>query len=1160
MRLLFKLMSTSSLVRKKRNTLCAMAKPASVVPVMRAALLALALGLVASSSVLAVDYGQIKGVITDGKTKQPIIGASVELVGTDQGAITDLDGSYVIRLVPSGEYALKITYIGYTEVSVTGIKVYNDLTTEQHVKMKASSVLEDVVEIIAEPPIIDKFSTASTTRLDKATIQRKPVTTVDDLLKTVSGVVISDQGEIHIRGGRAGEVAYYVDGVNIADPVGGPGPVVGGVSLVAGSAQEIQIIKDGFDPEYGNALSGVIKITSQTGPRDRTIFNTRFITDDFGNADLNKYSRNYDNVRITLAGPDPIFKSKILPALGLNFLEDKQLTYFIFAEVEKHNGDYNPLDYTQGNSNRLFDESNILGIKIPERFYNSYSLNTNLSFKPRNNLKFILSYQSSFLRSPSFFAPAPFVDWSYRYTPGTLTQNERDWSLASLKITHSLSKNFNYEIIISSKKNEVLWGPTDPAFPGRIMQPDQFLQQDLWESFTDADGNGVYTPPEPLINTVPDTTSYGIGLSGPQYTFGEGSFVIDQQSGEAWGNPVFSPARGEVAILDYQFNENGIVRSDGIILGDSLEGETFADLNGNGVWDAGDPFRDTNGNGLYDPERRDIIATDEAEPFRDGDVSLGEPFTDINGNGVYDAGIDNFLISTGPENQDLNRNSKYDGPSANEWSKGIPYIDLNGNGIYDRPNGIYDPGELFVDLNSNGVYDGKDQFLDVGNYDAATRWHQHIVTTRGIEIKLNRLMSNHDLKAGFEIHRDVFDYRDIRRSYQPYNGRPDGGVFPTIGSSRDFFQYEPIQGALYFRDKLEYGSMIASLGFRWDFFVQSDGLLEVALNDDLSTGIILGDRSKFSPRVGFSYPISDKAKVFFNYGHFYQLPSYELLYGRNTSSAERSDVVGNYNLDYEKTIQYSFGVQYALSNEYSIKIGGYYKDEFDKVNQGDVRIGAIRVRQYQNRDYGRQRGFELELAKRRGIVNGELSYAYAFAFGKASQSNANFLTDFEISRESLAEKALDFDVRHQLKAAIQLVVSKNMDASLFGIPILNDWSLSLEGLYESGRPFTPSRDYPDLSTPPGTEPDRNSLRKPGRFFIDARLEKNFRLGSIDYSAILWMENIFDSRYVRTVYSGTGLAYTNANVGQLIGGGDAFDRNPLNYASGRIIRVGLEMSL
>ena len=80
------------------------------------------------------------------------------------------------------------------------------------------------------------------------------------------------------------------------------------LSLVSGSIQEFTVIKDGFDPEYGDALSGIVKITTQTGSKDNTNISMRYMTDDMGNSTLNEYSRNYDYLRFKLSGPDPVLK------------------------------------------------------------------------------------------------------------------------------------------------------------------------------------------------------------------------------------------------------------------------------------------------------------------------------------------------------------------------------------------------------------------------------------------------------------------------------------------------------------------------------------------------------------------------------------------------------------------------------------------------------------------------------------------------------------------------------------------------------------------------------------------------------------------------------------------------------------------------------------
>ncbi len=1098
----------------------------------------IALLMIFASLVMAGTTGKIKGQINDKITGEPVPGASVMLVGTTQGAMTDPDGKFLIQLVPPGEYTLKVTSVSYSSVEVSGVAVSTDRTTEQDVQLETSvEDLGKVIRVTADRDIIDRYVVTSEVKMTKEAIKTMPVQNVDQLLKQTAGVVTTSEGEIIIRGGRAGEVAYIVDGVNIGDPLGGYGPLSLGLSLTSGSIQEISIIKDGFDPEYGNALSGIVKITTQTGSPENTNMTVQYITDDFGNTTLNEYSENSDNLYFTLSGPDPILKNRILPALGLNFLEDKEVTYFMFAEVTKTGSPWSYDHYSTPSTSLNYDYFNLLGFELPERQQNEYNLSANLLMKPMNNMKMIISFKSYASRYTIF-------DWRYRYTPNTADIRETDWQSYALELTHQLSRNMHYYFKASYYTYDFWNKPGDPNNPGKGLDPDDFMQYNEFERYDDLNGNGVYDAPEPLVNIFPDTTLYGRDLPGPAYTYGNYPFYTDQQAGG-----------GEIA--DFRFNNGSH--------GNNLEGEPFIDLNGNGRWDRGDYLYDTNGNGVFDYNRRDVVDEHNPEPYEDGDINLGEPFTDINNNGFYDEGIDIFVMSAGSDNQDLDRNSAYTSPYE-VWVPGIPFIDRNGNGLYDMPNFKYDPGEKFTDSNGNGKYDygGSANFLNVGTYKDETVWHYHGVDQFVLESRLYRQFGNHELKAGAELKKEVLSKKDIRSLEQPYTGRPDGGGYPAIGELRDFYEYKPLSGTFYFRDNLEYGSMIASLGFRYDYFIQTTGLEDVAKNDDLGSGIIYGDRNKFSPRIGFSYPISDKAKIHFNYGHFYQLPSYSYMYDRNTTAASANDVVGNYNLDYEKTIQYSFGVKYAMSADYSIDISGYFKDEFDKINSALVKLGggALRIQQYQNRDYGRSRGFEVTVEKRGGrLINGEINYTYAFSYGKQSQTRTDYFEEFYLNRESLREKPLDDDIRHQINCGVQLVVPETMKPNLFGKRIPNGWTFSVQGKFHSGKPFTPDKSYPSLEVDQSVQTiDENSLRKPSVLNFDVRFEKYFKLVDLNCRFIVWINNLLNNKNVDFVNSKTGRADTGQNDGFNVTGGTDYDRNPYNWLYGRQIKVGLQVSL
>ncbi len=1091
-----------------------------------------------SGEVQAAATGKISGTITDKETKEAVVGASVLVVGTQRGAQTDFDGKYLIQQVEPGVYTLRITAVGYAPIEVSDVNVKADVNTDQTLAIsKTETDINKTITVVGKQDRLKIRETSGAVTITREEIKTKPVTTVDELLTQVAGVVTNNQGEVFIRGGRAGEVSYIVDGVPLDDPLGGLGQGGAQMSLVSGSIQEFTVIKDGFDPEYGNALSGIVKLTTQVGSADRTSINFQYITDDFGNEDLSKYSRNNDYVRFSLSGPDPLFKNKILPALGLNFLENQEFTYYFYAEVDKNDGIYQYEDYDTPLTERDNGFFNLFGIHVPERLNNRYYYMMNLKFRPLQNLKFILGYKQSQVRNTVW-------DWEYRYTPNTAPIYEDKWRSVSLEVSQMLPGDMSYEAVFSYFQSSKAQKPGDPNNPGTGLNPDQFSFEYEWETFEDRNGNGVYDAPEPVINLFPDTATYGTDFTGPRYTYGEDDLIIqDIQGSTNWGT-------------NFRFNDNGMI--------DDFEGEPFIDLNGNGVWDQGDFLQDKNNNGILDGYRTSNVGSRKPESYIDGDSIVGEPYIDRNNNGVYDEGIDGFVRSVDPAtNMDYNHNGSHDGP-LDQFTPETPFIDRNGNGVYDAPNFRFDPGEPFTDMNGNGQWDagGTSNFLNPLTYDENVFWHyQENNRLRG-EVKVIRQMGNHELKAGIAMEQNDFTLNRIDQPYVLYTGRADGGPYPTRGSFRDMFAYQPFSGTVYMRDQLEYGSMIASLGLRWDFFLQdTEDLLPVAQNDDLGSGVILGDRQKFSPRIGFSYPISDKAKVHFNYGHFYQLPELSQMYSRNTTAINTDAVIGNYNLDYMKTVQYSFGVKYAMSEYYSLDVSGYFKDEFDKINSTLVQIDGLNRQQYRNRDYGRSRGFELELEKRGGgYVNGMLSYTYGFAYGKASEASRSYQSSFELSREPLDEAPLDHDIRHSLKSNIQVFIPNTVKPRLFGIPIPNGWALSLETIIESGRPFTPDRSYPNVATVSGEDIQRNSLRMPSNVLFDIRFTKSFEFAGIDMEGIIWVENIFDTHNVSSVYTNTGRPDTRQNQSQIIRGGTSFDQDPYNWDYGRQVRLGIGIDL
>ncbi|MCK4372759.1 MAG: von Willebrand factor type A domain-containing protein, partial [candidate division Zixibacteria bacterium] len=162
----------------------------------------------------AAAVGQIKGTITDKETGEAVIGASVTLVGTTYGAMTDFEGKYIIRRLQPGTYTVRISHIEFNIVEVVEVVVKPDLAAELSIQLeKKTADIGKTITISAKRDIIEKFEVSDQVVISKETIQKQPVTTVDELLDQVAGIVTDPSGEIHIRGGRAGSVQYYTDAV-----------------------------------------------------------------------------------------------------------------------------------------------------------------------------------------------------------------------------------------------------------------------------------------------------------------------------------------------------------------------------------------------------------------------------------------------------------------------------------------------------------------------------------------------------------------------------------------------------------------------------------------------------------------------------------------------------------------------------------------------------------------------------------------------------------------------------------------------------------------------------------------------------------------------------------------------------------------------------------
>ncbi len=1111
----------------------------------------LAILMLSSSPLFAGITGKVSGRVIDVETGEELPGASIRIEGTTLGNMAGPDGSYYIISIPPGEYSITASLIGYQSVTMTEVQVTSDRTTEVSFKLKATALELEGITVTAERKPIEKDITASVRTISTSEIKNMPVKEISQILATQVGFV-SKNYELHIRGGRAGEALYIVDGVETRDLLGGLGKVTGGMNVSSANIEEISVLKGGFDAEYGNVQSAVINLVTKEGSNKATSGHLEFLTDDFGASKLNDYSFNSDRMEFSLSGPDPFFTTRFLPALGIKFLGEK-VAYYISGTVNKSNTYYQVNRYATPLTAKQFRVDHILGFDIPERMNNEYSSLFKLTYRAAPDKKLVFSAKGTWDRYSLFYNPSSETRgdvniWKYRYTPSTIPQIETHTSSLSLLFTHNVSKSSFYEVQLSRYTSGYLQRPGNPDVPGGSLDPGGFVLYENWEWFTDDDDankNGIWDPAEHYLD---------VNQNG-QYDPGEP--FEDKQEGK---NGVWDP--GE----PYQ-DVTGNGQYD--------YGESFTDLPSKGRWNHAEHFTDTpdsddpndTGNGVFDPAKQyqafGDIGVDEAEPYVDGDINLGEPFEDLNENGIYDWG--DYWDGT----MDLNGNGAYDGPDGG-WSPGIPFEDRNNNGRFDYPNGTWDPGETYTDLNGNGKWDDSDGFYDRGHERRC--YYQDRGSTM-LTVKLDftsQINKEHQVRTGFSVERDKFTMGDIRYPYYSYDGPSPIGPWPTRGVFRDFYTHRPVRGALYFQDKIEYGAMVAKLGLRYDWFIQSGDIRGLASEDTPTEAEPVDTRGKLSPRMGVSYPITDKAKIYFNYGHFYQLPELHWMYAEKTQGGSAIKLYGNYNLDYMKQVAYEMGVDYAISPKYKLTVSGFYKDYYSQLNTEQIKIGPTTFEYYANTDYARSRGLETELNKRYGgYISGYINYQYAFAYGKSSAEVSNYYDRAYAGDIPIQEFPLEWDVRHQVTLNLDLRVPQDEHPRVFGFKLPDKWGMNAVWQYGSGLPFTPEAKYPGLVLRLRENPIPNSKRLPPNSTVNIKVYKDFQIWRFNYSFQVWVDNLFDRKDVLNVgtknLSATGRPDTEQNYFDSVWGqnviylGREIEQNPLHYGQGRNIKVGVSVN-
>ncbi len=388
------------------------------------------------------------------------------------------------------------------------------------------------------------------------------------------------------------------------------------------------------------------------------------------------------------------------------------------------------------------------------------------------------------------------------------------------------------------------------------------------------------------------------------------------------------------------------------------------------------------------------------------------------------------------------------------------------------------------------------------------------------------------------------------RSYGPNNVGYD--VFgneidnnTTSGSALlDLGARHPAFGGAYVQSKVELQDIILNIGLRYDYisadvvqwkdpaklsFVDSLGAINVS-NLETTTA-----KSYVSPRIGFSFPVTDRTVFYSQFGRFIQQPRFAetyrgaaLFYNIIKGGFFYQNPIG-FGIQPEQTTQYGIGFQQQIGENASFDVSAFYKDIQDQVQYVNItpEAGATQSSyySYQNGDFATTKGLEFKFTLRRTErLQAQVNYTLSDARGTGSTPNAMagplgsplgggvFVPKYVVP--------LNFNQTHRGSIMLDYRFAKND-----GGAILQQMGLNVLVQFNSGSNFTrleynsqQNATDPRFRTP---VEEIGASTTPWFFELDARLDKTFNVGPVDLNVYIYVINLLNANNAANVFLRTG---------------------------------------
>lgn len=237
-----------------------------------------------SVNVMAQTTQTIRGAVIDKASEIPLIGAAVvvDKINPVLGAVTDENGIFTIKNVPTGRHQLVVSSIGYNPQTLPNIVVNAGKETVLEVKLEESVQQLAAVTVsgkVEKSQTLNELATVSARQFNVEEVQRYSGgrNDVSRLAANFAGVATNSdsRNDIVIRGNSPTGVLWRLEGVPIPSPnhFSTLGTTGGPVSaLNPNMIRNSDFLTSAFPSEYGNALAGVFDIGLRNGNKEKYEF------------------------------------------------------------------------------------------------------------------------------------------------------------------------------------------------------------------------------------------------------------------------------------------------------------------------------------------------------------------------------------------------------------------------------------------------------------------------------------------------------------------------------------------------------------------------------------------------------------------------------------------------------------------------------------------------------------------------------------------------------------------------------------------------------------------------------------------------------------------------------------------------------------------------